>query len=179
MSELREKLSELEQQNLSSYKTADLLRMAYYLNRVGESLASATDIEPHVEGLADLDQALGDELGDIDAVLDRLETRVAKEIETRKLEPSKQLMSSEHALWKHFLDCVADGCNLDVTGGKLTWTCDSSESFSVARRTLADMGFSPDQVERSLESFREHGGFCDCEIVLNVGTSVKRGDDCI
>ncbi|HUJ33910.1 MAG TPA: DUF2695 domain-containing protein [Solirubrobacteraceae bacterium] len=47
----------------------------------------------------------------------------------------------------------------------ITWTCRSDPERPLARAILADTGID---VERSLEFFAEHGGFCDCEILLNI-----------
>jgi hypothetical protein len=86
------------------------------------------------------------------------------------------LMTPEHPNWHDFLDRLEgpDGCNFhNRTPGNpdtLTWTCDSGDtSCPIARRLLADMGFTDAAIDCSIMFFHSEGGFCDCEIVLNVG----------
>lgn len=66
--------------------------------------------------------------------------------------------------WEEFVHRMTgpDGVDLRPNG---TWTCSSDPERPLARAILADMGVD---VERSLEFFAEHGGFCDCEILLNI-----------
>jgi hypothetical protein len=65
-----------------------------------------------------------------------------------------EVMTPEHPRWHEFTQRLAAG--LEVCGG----------DQAVARLTLGAMGGF--DVERSLELMTEHGGTCDCEILLNV-----------
>jgi len=66
-------------------------------------------------------------------------------------------MTVEHEQWDDFIDSLLDA------GG-----CDGTDAFPITRRILAEMGLTPTEVEQSISYYRQHGGFCDCEIVLNV-----------
>jgi hypothetical protein len=51
----------------------------------------------------------------------------------------------------------------------MTWECDNSRECPQARSLLRAMGLSEPEVASSLAYFAARGGFCDHEIVLNVG----------
>jgi hypothetical protein len=84
-------------------------------------------------------------------------------------------MCPEHSQWNDFIDRLAgpEGCNFQRAVpddlNSLTWTCDPNEDYPLSRRILADIGLSSAEIEASLSYFVEHGGCCDCEVVLNVG----------
>ena len=85
-----------------------------------------------------------------------------------------QPMCPDHPQWDEFIDRLEgpEGCDfhLKVPGDQesCTWTCDATAGFPLATRILVEMGLTPDEIEESLSYFREQGGFCDCEILLNV-----------
>ncbi len=66
-------------------------------------------------------------------------------------------MTVEHEQWDEFIDSLVDA------GG-----CDGTDAFPIARRILTEMGLTAGEVEQSISYFKQHGGFCDCEIFLNV-----------
>lgn len=76
------------------------------------------------------------------------------------------IMSPDHPRWSDFLDRLAgpEGCDIREVDGKTVWTCESTH-FE-ARRILAEFGVD---VDASIVFFEEHGGGCDCEVILNVG----------
>jgi hypothetical protein len=80
------------------------------------------------------------------------------------------MMTLEHERWDEFADLLAgpDGCNFRGEVENLTWRCDRSLEKPLARRILNRMGLSEDEIDASCDYFEEHGGFCDCEIVLNI-----------
>jgi hypothetical protein len=84
-------------------------------------------------------------------------------------------MTTKHPQWDDFLDRLygSEGCNFHLKipndMGSLTWTCDGSNTCPISRRILESMGLTPDEIEASLSYFREHSGWCDCEVLLNVG----------
>ncbi|MHB8510007.1 MAG: DUF2695 domain-containing protein [Candidatus Dormibacteria bacterium] len=47
-----------------------------------------------------------------------------------------------------------------------TWTCHGDLRFT--KKVLAEMGLSPQAIAVSLQYFMNHGGYCDCEVVMNV-----------
>lgn len=78
-----------------------------------------------------------------------------------KIEEVEEVMTKEHPLWNKF-------CNmLDF---RLTYApCDAetlTQSEDILKRYFPDIN-----VEKSLEYFRNHGGFCDCEVLMNVEDS--------
>lgn len=83
-----------------------------------------------------------------------------------------QIMTPEHPRWNEFITRLEgpEGCNVhlkDPTDPKsVVWTCGGGDEKSFASKILNTM-FEID-VKKSLEFFEEKGGFCDCEILLNV-----------
>jgi Protein of unknown function (DUF2695) len=45
--------------------------------------------------------------------------------------------------------------------------CTGKTDRPISRKILASMGASVDQIEECLALFEEHGGYCDCEVVMN------------
>ena len=76
-------------------------------------------------------------------------------------------ISPRHPRWEEFLDRLRgpEGCNFQTT-----WTCCGGTDKRYSRKILADMGLSPRAIEASLAAFEDHGGYCDCEVVLNLGS---------
>ena len=84
------------------------------------------------------------------------------------------VMRTTHPRWEAFLARLdgPEGCNFRVEDGRETWTCaggESVDSHIFSRQIMVAMGLTDDEVTASLKYFREHGGFCDCEVVWNVG----------
>jgi len=89
------------------------------------------------------------------------------------------VMQSEHPRWEEFVerttmaiagsvtgidvDAALRGCNGHRLGGAL---------FESAWAVLAYMDMD---VERSIEFFEAHGGFCDCEVMLNIAAADDDG----
>jgi Protein of unknown function (DUF2695) len=89
-------------------------------------------------------------------------------------------MTPDHSLWDEFIDRLngPEGCNFELkeSGAErsLTWECDAAGAFPISRQILGDWGFSLEEIEESLSYFQEHGGYCDCEMVLKVHSFVWR-----
>jgi len=87
------------------------------------------------------------------------------------------VMTVDHPRWNEF--CVRlegpEGCNFveEKPGDpkSITWKCSSKPDFELATPILKSMGMD---VEKSIAYFREHGGYCDCEILFNVERSAQR-----
>lgn len=79
-------------------------------------------------------------------------------------------MTPRHPRWDEFINRLSGPtfCNFRGKGDDFKFTCDGSSQRPLARRLLTSMGFSSVEIEQSLGA---HGGFCDCEIVLNVKNS--------
>jgi Protein of unknown function (DUF2695) len=45
--------------------------------------------------------------------------------------------------------------------------CSAKMDRTFSRKILASMGVSAHQIEECMALFEEHGGFCDCEVVMN------------
>jgi hypothetical protein len=71
-------------------------------------------------------------------------------------------MSPDHPRWCEFLNALAGPEFCDFHNNQ--WDCLGTHLY--AKRLLER--FKVD-VEGSLAYFEEHGGFCDCEILFNLG----------
>ena len=81
-----------------------------------------------------------------------------------------RLMTDEHERWGEFAARLAgpEGCDFRFDAdGRLKWKCAGGIDKSRAVRILEQMGGDID-IPGSVADFEEHGGFCDCEIILNV-----------
>jgi len=90
-------------------------------------------------------------------------------------EMSLGLMSPYHAKWDEFYEKMEgpQGCNFrEYQDGGSHFTCDNSPDRPIARRILKEMGATQVEIEQSLGLFAGHGGFCDCEILFNVQSSM-------
>jgi hypothetical protein len=45
--------------------------------------------------------------------------------------------------------------------------CSGKTDRPISRKILASMGVSADHIEECLALFEEHGGYCDCEVMVN------------
>ena len=63
-----------------------------------------------------------------------------------------------------------EGVNTRVEpGGSVTWDC--SNNFRGSAVVLARMGLTAREIEETFQYFVRHGGYCDCEVLLNVASS--------
>jgi hypothetical protein len=81
-------------------------------------------------------------------------------------------MTPEHDRWEEFIDRLGgpEGCDFrEKEDGSLTSICDpSNRRRPGCRRIMRRMGLSRRQIAASLAYFEEHGGYCDCEVLMNV-----------
>ena len=82
-------------------------------------------------------------------------------MKTRKAKPVA--MTPGHPRWREFRRALAKAISAEE--------CDAT-SLALTERILA--GMVGIDVQRSVEFFRRHGGFCDCEVLANVAESVRR-----
>lgn len=88
--------------------------------------------------------------------------------------PTEVLITPGHPRWEEFLERLTGPLGLDVrTAG---WNCGGGEDKRHSRRFLLAMGLSPAAVESNLTFFERHGGYCDCEVWMNVERSVACGE---
>lgn len=79
-------------------------------------------------------------------------------------------MTPTHPRWNEFIERLQgpEGCNFhENASGKTAWSCTSGTDRPYARHILECMGGF--DIEKSCEYFEGHGGYCDCEILFNVG----------
>lgn len=87
------------------------------------------------------------------------------------------VMTPKHPRWNEFCTRLEgpEGCAfVEQEPGNpksVTWKCSSRPNFELATPILKAMGVD---VESSIAYFREHGGYCDCEILFNVERSAQR-----
>jgi len=77
-------------------------------------------------------------------------------------------LTPDHPQWDEFVIRLEgpEGCDFQQDSyGKTTWKCCGHGG---ATDILTAMGFDEQFVAGSLLFFREHGGYCDCEILFNV-----------
>jgi hypothetical protein len=79
------------------------------------------------------------------------------------------VMSPAHPDWVAFWGVLSSRLTVRDEGGKPSWSC--QHDYRHARAVLADEWPKLD-VEATLEFFREEGGYCDCEILLNVSDAL-------
>jgi len=75
----------------------------------------------------------------------------------------QNLMRPEHEQWKHFYEMLAEACK--------TEGCDS-HSTRLAKRILSEH-FPAINAAASVKFFQKNGGFCDCEILMNVESQLQ------
>ena len=76
----------------------------------------------------------------------------------------KEIMTPTHSQWEKFMERLQEACKGRDAEGNIAYYCDGT--LKNARRVLE--GMDRIDVEKSLEYFQDFGGFCDCEIGLNV-----------
>lgn len=76
----------------------------------------------------------------------------------------------DHLRWDEFMDRLAgpDGC--DVHEGR--WTCFGDHR--ACRRILEEMGATEAVIDDATRFFRQKGGYCDCEVLMNVPEAAPR-----
>jgi Protein of unknown function (DUF2695) len=80
------------------------------------------------------------------------------------------VMTTEHRRWSEFEDRLGgpEGCDFrEDADGEVRWKC-SAHTREQAVAILRDMGISDADLLKTLDYFDAHGGYCDCEILLNV-----------
>ena len=82
-------------------------------------------------------------------------------------------MGPTHPEWDAFCAALAGKGYCDFTQdeeGKLSWHCQHDHGYTIS--LLANKWPQID-VEATLKLFRDHGGYCDCEVLFNVGSDVE------
>ena len=73
--------------------------------------------------------------------------------------------------WSEFIERLAgpEGCDFREDPA-WSWVCHGGRDKRFSAAILAAMGFSPAAIRASLSYFERQGGYCDCEVVFNVGS---------
>jgi hypothetical protein len=80
-----------------------------------------------------------------------------------------EVLTPESTRWEEFVDRMEGPEGLRLKrgrNGQLKWYCSSDLSCPLATAILKSMGGI--NIPRTLKYFRSKGGFCDCEILMNV-----------
>ncbi|MGH7912903.1 MAG: DUF2695 domain-containing protein [Candidatus Dormibacteraceae bacterium] len=86
---------------------------------------------------------------------------------------SEILITPGHPRWREFLARLAGPEGIDARGSR--WRCGGGEDKRQSHRILASMGLSEGAVAANLAYFEHWGGYCDCEVWMNVERSVALG----
>lgn len=70
-----------------------------------------------------------------------------------------QIMTPEHPRWIEFYNHLSE----------MVYDSGCEHTHNAAEVALKSFGFAPEEIEASVRYFREHGGHCSCEVLLNVG----------
>ncbi len=84
-----------------------------------------------------------------------------------------EIMTPDHPCWDEFADILADKDHLDIPDEPGPMKCDHTHKH--ARAILAAMGDF--DIEETIHLFEEFGGYCDCEILLNVDPGPPEDED--
>ena len=77
-------------------------------------------------------------------------------------------MTPAHPLWDEFCEILAGPEYCDFREeNEMVWTC--AGDLTLSEKLLSEW-YDVD-VPGSLQFFREHGGYCDCEVLFNVAAS--------
>jgi hypothetical protein len=79
-------------------------------------------------------------------------------------------MTTGHPRWSEFVARLygREGCDFrESAAGSLVWSC-SAHTRDRAAAILRDMGATDEDLLATFDHFDANGGYCDCEILLNV-----------
>jgi hypothetical protein len=87
-------------------------------------------------------------------------------------------MTPNHPRWDEFTELLEGPGYCDFRSDpaiaeSFAWECDNTFNRPLARKALASMGATEEDIENSLADFAQHGGMCDCEILFNVQDSYR------
>jgi hypothetical protein len=80
------------------------------------------------------------------------------------------LMNPQHARWQEFVTRLEgpEGCNFRKDkSGQITWKCEGGRDKRLAIAILRQM--ADIDLDASVNYFESNSGYCDCEILFNVG----------
>lgn len=74
------------------------------------------------------------------------------------------VMDMDNPRWDEFLELL----DKELARDDFTEACDATTDKPLARRALVRMGLTSGEIAATFEFLESRGGFCDCEIFLNV-----------
>lgn len=83
-------------------------------------------------------------------------------------------MNPKNKDWKRFCELLesSEGCNFKQKvpndPKSITWECKGGHDKSLAEKILKKY-FPEIDIPKTFKYFENHGGYCDCEILFNVG----------
>lgn len=69
---------------------------------------------------------------------------------------------------EEFVLALEEAINPQMDEDVIAPNCLHDYNLAHTRRILDQMGFETGKIEEILEFFKDHGGYCDCEVMLNV-----------
>ena len=91
-----------------------------------------------------------------------------------------ELLTPTHPRWDEFCQRLEgpEGCRVRLRDpddpNSLHWRCEGGNSLRLSQMILARMGLRPPAIKATLEYYRGHGGYCDCEVLMNVARKSSR-----
>lgn len=81
-------------------------------------------------------------------------------------------MDKKNPKWDAFIDLLNDKVDFRKRDdGETTWTCDGT---LVETENILAEHFPEVDLPSSIRYLQEHGGYCDCEVIMNVVDGVLR-----
>lgn len=81
------------------------------------------------------------------------------------------VMTADNERWEDFLELLAEEFE------QADSECDATTDKKIARRTLVRMGLTSDEIAATFEYLESRGGYCDCEIFMNVDMPLSWFDE--
>ena len=79
---------------------------------------------------------------------------------------TKPGLTKRHPGWKTFLTLLEKKVNFrKMRNGRTTWTCDGKLTFT---RQILRARFPGVSIEKTIKYLQDRGGYCDCEVLMNV-----------
>jgi hypothetical protein len=90
---------------------------------------------------------------------------------------AEQVLAPGDPRWQDFVDRLEgpEGCDFKDGAGDLTWRCGGDKTFSVA--IMRAMGLGEEEINATVAYFEQNGGYCDCEVLLNMDRTTTQAND--
>lgn len=82
----------------------------------------------------------------------------------------KEILDKNHPKYEDFMDELFEEVDFrELEHGEITWNCNST--MKITRKILKRIGNI--DIAKTIAYFESHGGYCDCEVCLNVEKKLK------